>query len=129
MIHIPNHIDYIEFPAPDAAAHGASKAFYEQIFGWKYQDWGSDYSDTQGSGLGSGISSQPGTRPLPLAVIYTDRLEGTMAKVEASGGEITQPIFSFPGGRRFHFRDPAGNELAVWSDQQAGAGGGCLLCG
>lgn len=129
MTHIPNHIDYIEFPAPDAAAHGASKAFYEQVFGWKYQDWGSDYSDTQGSGLGSGISSQPGTRPLPLAVIYTDRLEGTMAKVEASGGEITQPIFSFPGGRRFHFRDPAGNELAVWSDQQAGAGGGCLLCG
>ena len=69
MTHIPNHIDYIEFPAPDAAAHGASKAFYEQVFGWKYQDWGSDYSDTQGSGLGSGISSQPGTRPLPLAVI------------------------------------------------------------
>ena len=58
MAHIPNHIDYIEFPAPDAAAHGASKAFYEQIFGWKYQDWGSDYSDTQGSGLdrGSAVS-------------------------------------------------------------------------
>ncbi len=114
----PKHIDFIEFPAPDADTLRAAKAFYTQVFGWRYQDWGDDYSDTQArdSGIGTGISSQAGTCPQPLVVIYSDRLEAARQNVLAAGGEITREIFSFPGGRRFHFRDPAGNELAVWSN-------------
>ncbi|MBU0768570.1 MAG: VOC family protein [Proteobacteria bacterium] len=112
-----NCFDFIEFPAKSIEDLNQSKAFYINVFSWSYKDWGDDYSDTKSSGLGSGINADPSHRPLyPLAVIYTTELEAVRAKVLAAKGKITRDIFSFPGGRRFHFSDPAGNELAVWSD-------------
>ena len=114
----PNQIDFIEFPARTVSAVGKAKAFYSKTFGWEFQDWGDDYADTSSSGIGSGFNADPGHRPgKPLVVIYTRDLPATLSKVIASGGKITKDIFSFPGGRRFHFQDPCGNELAVWSDQ------------
>ena len=85
--------------------------------GWSYKDWGDNYADTSDSGLGSGLNADPGHQPSqPLAVIYTSDLEEMRKKILSSKGLITRDIFSFPGGRRFHFKDPCGNELAVWSD-------------
>ena len=114
-----NHrIDFVEFPAQDKAGIGAARAFHGQVFGWSFKDWGDDYIDTVDSGLGSGFNADPAHRPAqPLVVIHSEALEATLAAVTAAGGVITKPVFAFPGGRRFHFRDPAGNELAVWSDR------------
>ena len=110
------HMTYIEFPAPSRESLHAARAFYGQAFGWMYQPWGDDYMDTAGSGIGSGMTcDHPPCKP--LAVIYAADLEAACAKVRQAGGAITQEIFAFPGGRRFHFTDPAGNELAVWSDK------------
>lgn len=112
-----NHIDYIEFPAQGREELGRARDFYSGVFGWKYQAWGDDYADTKDSGLGSGINADPAHRTArPLAVIYVSDLTAVLKKVRAAGGSVTKEIFSFPGGRRFHFVDPAGNELAVWSD-------------
>ncbi len=113
-----NGIDFIEFPAKDVAALKDTKSFYAEVFGWSYKDWGDDYSDTQSSGLASGINADARHRPNhALAVIYSTELEATLERVRAQNGKITKEIFSFPGGRRFHFIDPSGNELAVWSDR------------
>jgi predicted enzyme related to lactoylglutathione lyase len=113
-----NCIDFLEFPAEDVGRLIQAKDFYKKIFNWSYKDWGDDYSDTQSSGLSSGINADPGHRPkYPLAVIYALDLEAVREKVVELNGVITREIFSFPGGRRFHFKDPAGNELAVWSDK------------
>jgi predicted enzyme related to lactoylglutathione lyase len=107
------HIDYVELPAKDLAR---AKKFYGAVFGWTYQDWGDDYADTQASGVGSGLNAGDDHRPSsPLVVIYADDLEGALERVRAAGGRITRAPFSFPGGRRFHFSDPDGNPLAVWS--------------
>lgn len=113
-----NCFDYIEFPVNDVDALNSAKSFYENVFGWVYQDWGDDYSDTHSSGVDSGLNADPAHRThFPLAVIYSKELEKTREKVISAKGRITRDIFSFPGGRRFHFVDPAGNELAVWSDE------------
>ena len=113
-----NCIDFLEFPADDKGCLTKAKDFYKKVFNWSYQDWGDDYSDTQSSGLSSGINADPSHRPsYPLAVLYARNLESIREKVIEGDGVITREIFSFPGGRRFHFKDPAGNELAVWSDQ------------
>ena len=113
-----NQIDYVEFPAASAAALRAAKQFYAAVFGWTFQDWGEDYADTKSSGIGSGINSDPSHRaPTPLIVLFSSELEATRTKVIAAGGKITKETFSFPGGRRFHYLDPAGNQLAVWSDK------------
>jgi uncharacterized protein len=115
--HLANTIDFIEFPAQGMEAFVQTKGFYADIFGWTYKDWGDDYADTQNSGIASGLNADAEHRPKhPLAVIYTTALEPTLEKIRAKGGKITKAVFSFPGGRRFHFVDPAGNELAVWSD-------------
>jgi uncharacterized protein len=112
-----NRFDFIEFPAKSIDDLNKGKAFYRYVFGWSYRDWGVDYSDTKDSGLGSGINADPSHRSMhPLAVIYTTDLEAVRTKVLSGKGKITRDIFSFPGGRRFHFIDPSGNELAVWSD-------------
>jgi predicted enzyme related to lactoylglutathione lyase len=113
-----NRIDYIEFPAGTADALAQAKQFYGAVFGWAYQDWGSSYADTQSSGVSSGITTDAGDRQhRPLVVIFTDNLESARASVLAAGATLNKDIFAFPGGRRFHFQDPAGNELAVWSDR------------
>lgn len=110
-----NRIDFVEFPAPDRDALRQAQEFYTRTFGWKYQKWGEDYIDTADSGVGSGLASDEPTSA-PLAVVYVVDLEHTRKEVERNGGVIVRDIFSFPGGRRFHFKDPAGNELAAWSE-------------
>jgi uncharacterized protein len=113
-----NHIDYIELAVPSTAELVASKTFYHSVFGWTYQDWGEDYADTQSSGIGSGINANPAHKTASsLVVIYVDDLEAARQRVIDSQGVIVKDIFSFPGGRRFHFIDPAGNTLALWSEQ------------
>jgi len=93
-------------------------AFFETAFDWIYQDYGPDYCDTKSSGVGSGINGDAEHRTLqPLPVIYVDDLEAAQARVVEAGGIVTRAIFSFPGGRRFHFADPSGNELGVWSEK------------
>jgi len=108
-------LDYIEFPTIDIEA---AKAFYSTVFGWKTQDWGPDYSSFEDGRLTGGFRKEDEvTRGGVLVVIYAVDLEAVEAAVRANGGTILQEIFSFPGGRRFHFADPSGNELAVWSDK------------
>jgi hypothetical protein len=107
-------IDYIEFPAVDT---GKIKAFYNQIFGWKFEDYGRDYTSFQDGRLSGGFTTDAsaGTGG-PLVVIYASDLAGIAGKIKAAGGAIVKEAFSFPGGRRFHFSDPSGNVLAVWSE-------------
>ena len=113
-----NQIDYVEFSADSAVAFQASKKFYAEVFGWSFKDWGEDYADTQSSGIASGISLNPTHRTgASLVVIFATDLEAAKARVIKAGGLIVKDIFSFPGGRRFQYIDPAGNELAVWSDK------------
>jgi len=110
-----NRIDYVEFPSePEALAR--TKEFFGHVFGWSYEDRGADYADTPDSGVASGLNADASHRTKrPLAVVFVTDLEATQARILAAGGRITREIFSFPGGRRFHFKDPAGNELAAWS--------------
>lgn len=110
-------IDYIEMGAADL---DAVKAFYSAVFGWRFEDYGPDYTAFTDGRLDGGFrradtrsSSENGAA---LIVLYAADLEGTLARVREHGGTIVQEIYSFPGGRRFHFGDPHGNELAVWSD-------------
>jgi predicted enzyme related to lactoylglutathione lyase len=109
---MPNlKIVYLELPAQQLAA---SKAFYANIFGWTFQDYGPTYAAFSGSGTDGGLNADPSEcTKAPLPVIESQNLEGTEQTILQAGGKITLPIFSFPGGRRFHFTDPAGNELAV----------------
>ena len=108
-------IDYVELAVTDI---GAAKAFYSAVFGWKMQDWGPDYVSFEDGRLAGGFRLEEEVRRGgPLVILYAVDLEAVEASVRAHGGAIVQGIFSFPGGRRFHFTDPSGNELAVWSDQ------------
>jgi D-aminopeptidase len=108
-------VDYLEFKVTDLEA---AKAFYSGAFGWKFQDWGPDYASFEDGRLTGGFHlSEEVIRGGPLVIIYAVDLEAVEASVRANGGTIAKEIFSFPGGRRFHFTDPSGNELAVWSDQ------------
>lgn len=113
-----NHsINYIELPLKDNAA---TKAFYSGVFGWTFQDYGPDYIAFSGAGVDGGFNGVDGVSaqaPGALVVLYASELEKTAAAVAAAGGKILKPPFSFPGGRRFHFADPNGNELAVWSER------------
>jgi uncharacterized protein len=104
-------IVYIELPAQQLAA---SKTFYANLFGWTMQDYGPTYAAFTNSGTDGGFNADPAERTAaPLPVIESQDLEQTEQEILKAGGRITLPIFSFPGGRRFHFADPAGNELAV----------------
>ena len=106
-------IDYIEFPA---TGMGAVQAFYREAFAWSFVDYGDSYA-AFAEGLDGGFDADAAEQPkAPLIVLYAADLEAMEAKVVAAGGEIVRPIFSFPGGRRLHFRDPSGNELAVYSE-------------
>ena len=110
-------INYVELPAKDLAA---TKAFFESVFGWSFVDYGPEYTAFENQGLDGGFfksdlasSTEKGAA---LIVFYSNQLEATLAKVEKAGGSILRPIFSFPGGRRFHFTEPSGNEFAVWGE-------------
>ena len=107
-------IDYIEFRGGDLPA---TKGFYEQAFGWTFTDYGPAYAAFDNGGVDGGINADAADQAkAPLVVLFATDLEAMEAKVKAAGGQITRPIFSFPGGRRFHFSDPSGNELAVFSE-------------
>lgn len=111
-------IDYVELPASDMKAYGRMKEFYTGVFGWKYQEWGPDYSDTHDSGIASGITAGTDHNSRhPLPVVHVRNVEEAKAAVVKAGGVVTRDVFVFPGGRRFHFTDPGGNELAVWSEE------------
>jgi D-aminopeptidase len=108
-------VDYVELPVTDIEA---AKRFYSAVFGWKMQDWGPDYVSFEDGRIAGGFRlEEEVARGGPLVVMYAVDLEAVVASVRANGGTIVQGIFSFPGGRRFHFTDPSGNELAVWSDK------------
>ncbi|MFI9260570.1 VOC family protein [Streptomyces sioyaensis] len=105
-------VDFVEFPSSSAAASGQ---FFQEAFGWTPTAYGPRYTDVGGAGVGLGIQADPEERSsAPLVAIRTDNLEAAQAAVEAAGGAITVEPFDFPGGRRFHFREPGGCELAVW---------------
>jgi len=110
-------MNYVELPAKDLAA---TKAFFESVFGWTFTDYGPEYTAFENQGLDGGFfqsdlasSTEKGAA---LIVFYSNQLETTLAKVEKAGGSILKPIYSFPGGRRFHFTEPSGNEFAVWGE-------------
>lgn len=110
-----HHFNYIELPTTDMAA---MKAFYRAAFGWEYVDYGPNYAAITGAGVDGGLDGEADRKPSDqgaLVVLYSDNLEASQEAVKVAGGPITIPIFSFPGGRRFHFKDPSGNELAVWT--------------
>jgi uncharacterized protein len=109
-------INYVEYPSRDLAG---TKRFFSEAFGWSFEDYGPDYTAFCDQGLDGGffrsdLAARTETGSA-LVVLYSDDLEGTLDKVEAAGGKVVKPIFSFPGGRRFHFIEPGGNEWAVWS--------------
>jgi predicted enzyme related to lactoylglutathione lyase len=105
-------IDYMELPGGDLPA---TKRFYTEAFGWVFTDYGPTYASFD-EGLDGGFHSDAGAITKPLVILFASDLEAMEAKVKAAGGSIVKPIFAFPGGRRFHFTDPAGNELAVWTE-------------
>ena len=115
-MHTHHEIDYIEILVRDTEA---SKRFYGAAFGWTFTDYGPDYVAIRGRDREQGGLRKADAVPKggPLVVLYSADLEATHAAVKAAGGRIVQEIFSFPGGRRFQFEDPSGNELAVWSDR------------
>ena len=111
-------INYLEFPAKDIEA---TKAFFKAVFDWAFQDYGPEYCAVTNATVDTGFfksdlcaSSANGS---VLIVFYSEALEQTQAKIVANGGTIVKDTFEFPGGRRFHFADPNGNEFAVWSDK------------
>lgn len=110
-----NHINYIEFKAKDLEK---IKAFYTTTFDWTFKDYGLTYTSFSESGLRGGFEKTDAKIVNgALIVLYHKNLSLIKNKIIEAGGKITKNIFSFPGGRRFHFVDPAGNELAVWSDK------------
>lgn len=109
-------ISYIEIPVLDL---GEAKRFYAEAFGWEFNDYGPQYA-----GIRGGDGEVGGLRPSaevraggPLVILYSRDLEQSLAAVRAAGGQVLVEPFAFPGGRRFHFADPSGNELAVWSER------------
>ncbi|AKM30825.1 bleomycin resistance protein [Pandoraea faecigallinarum] len=106
-------IDNIEFNVSDIAR---SKAFYGSVFDWTFTDYGPTYTEFTDGRLTGGFTTGEAVRPGgPLVILYADDLSETQRRIEAAGARISRPVFSFPGGRRFHFLDPDGYELAVWS--------------
>ena len=111
-----NSINYIELPM---VKNAETKTFYNQVFGWEFTDWGPNYISFSGAEVDGGFNGEDDAHissPGVLVVLYANDLNQKLEDVVRSGGEITRPIFEFPGGKRFHFRDPNGNELAVWSE-------------
>lgn len=113
-------IDYVEIPSSDI---DSTKRFFSEVFDWSFVDYGPEYAAIENAGLDGGFfKSEQHSRSADgsvLVVLYSAELEVTLEKVKAAGGRIIQDIFDFPGGRRFHFLEPCGNEYAVWSEPSA----------
>ena len=105
-------MDYVEFKVRDIAR---TKVFYTAVFGWEFTDYGPGYTSFTDNGLGGGFTTDGAPMPGgPLMVFHVDDLEATLAKAKAEGAAIIKPIFSFPGGKRFEFKDPDGYDIAAW---------------
>jgi len=116
--HRHHTIDYIELPVAELAA---AKRFYAEAFGWQFNDYGPQYAGIQGPGGGEagGLNAtEPHLRTGggPLVLLFSDDLDATVEAVRRAGGTVTREPYPFPGGRRFHFTDPSGNELGVWAE-------------
>lgn len=112
-----NHINYVEFAAADLEA---TKNFFEEVFGWSFQDYGADYIAFNNAGIEGGFFRSKLASRIDnggaLIVLFSESLEDAVSSVQDKGGIVTKSIFEFPGGRRFHFTEPSGNELAVWTN-------------
>lgn len=112
-------INYLEIPAKDIER---TKTFFSDVFNWSFVDYGPEYVACEKAGIDVGIFKSDLTAETSkgsiLIVFYSNDLEETLVKIQAAQGNIIKPIFSFPGGRRFHFSDPNGNEFAVWSEPE-----------
>ena len=119
VIHVNKHekINYLEIPAHDMEL---TKTFFADVFAWSFVDYGPDYIACSNAGIDVGFFKSDLTAQTSsgsaLIVFFSDALEQTLHKIELNKGTIIKPIFSFPGGRRFHFNDPNGNEFAVWAE-------------
>ena len=116
-MHEHEKINYVELPAKDLKK---AKDFFSTVFNWQFEDYGPEYCAFSNQGIDGGffkseqsVSTENGSA---LIVFFSDDIEATQTKIESAGGVIIKPIFSFPGGRRFHFTDPNGNEYAVWAE-------------
>ncbi len=113
-------LNYIEFPAGNIEA---TKSFFSKAFSWEFTDYGPEYTCFQNEGLDGGFYKSELSSTVAnggaLVIFFSRDLEATQSKVEEAGGTVIKPIFSFPGGRRFHFTEPSGNEFAVWSDTES----------
>jgi len=116
-MHQHEKLNYVEYPSKNLPA---TKAFFEQAFAWSFVDYGPEYAAFSGQGLDGGFFKSEfcssAAQGAALLVFYSDNLEGTLEKVVNAGGKVIKPIFSFPGGKRFHFTEPSGNEFAVWGE-------------
>ncbi len=108
---LPDTIDYIEMPSRDLTA---TKLFFNQLFGWSFEDYGPEYCAFDDGRMAGGFCAAEG---VPLIVFYHAELERKREEVMRAGGKISREIFEFPGGRRFHFQAPGGGEFAIWSDK------------
>ena len=113
-----NQINYVEFQSKDIAK---TKTFFSAVFGWSFTDWGEEYASFNDGKIDGGIYRSDNAASVEngsvLIIFYGEHLEDLREKVQVNGAEISRDIFSFPGGRRFHFIEPGGNELAIWSDK------------
>ena len=116
-MNVSNKINYVEFPATNIEA---TKAFFTSVFGWVFEDYGPEYASFSNQGVDGGFFKSELTSSTDsggaLVVLYSESLESLQSSIESAGGTIVRSIFDFPGGRRFHFTEPSGNEMAVWSD-------------
>lgn len=117
--HVHHAIDYVEVSVTDLAR---AKSFYADAFGWEFNDYGPQYAGIRGASGGVGdevgglrVDSQVRTGG-PLVLLYSAALDDTLGAVTAAGGQVVAPPYAFPGGRRFEFLDPSGNQLGVWSE-------------
>ena len=110
-------LNYVEFPASDL---DGTKAFFSNVFGWTFLDYGPEYSAFSDQGLDGGFYASDmksnTANGAALLVFFTEDIDTTLEKIMQAGGCIIKPIFEFPGGRRFHFTEPSGNEFAVWAE-------------
>lgn len=119
-MHKHEKFNYVEIPTKHI---NATKTFFAAVFQWTFEDFGPDYSSFSNQGLDGGFfQSELASKTdngAALLVFYSEDIDATKSKIEKNGGKIVRPIFEFPGGRRFHFTEPSGNEFAVWSDIHA----------